>query len=326
MRRICTFASLSLLIAAVAVGVLWARSETVRSQTQAIPATSIRTDKTQYRVGEPIKICYTIPSGATPITVTDVQPGGAAKVLLSGVDDGTGGCFGGTITPPTGTECIRIEVFAPFNPGQRIGDSQTCFRVIQEISPLPPPSTPVSITTDRRQYLVGDPIQACYTVAGGGGVRVTNLNADGSSIVLVNTTTDGSPGCARTTAGPATGNECVRVDFEAFTRAVSSAQTCYQVLPAFQPVPRAQTTLRLDRTVYRAGQPVQACFTVAVAGLVVLSDSALGAVYSSLDNGSGGCTTVYAAPRAGRYCLILSLSSPNLGIFQRAEACYQVQQ
>src|SRR5262249_11536634 len=139
------------------VAVFAVRSGSAQPQAVAL-GTTIRTDKTQYRVGELINICYSIPPGATPIIITERQSDGTLRTLLSGVDRGTGGCSNRTVTPPTGTECRRIEVFAPSNPSQKIGHSQTCFRVIPAVGPLPPPSTPVSITTDRRQYMAGDVI------------------------------------------------------------------------------------------------------------------------------------------------------------------------
>jgi hypothetical protein len=81
---------------------------------------SITTDQPQYAIGAPIRICYTVP-GPGPITITDLQADGSSHVLLSTVDDGTGWCFGATITPPAGSECLRLTYGG--------GSAQTCFQV-----------------------------------------------------------------------------------------------------------------------------------------------------------------------------------------------------
>lgn len=81
---------------------------------------SISTDQSQYSIGSPIQICYTVP-GPGPITITDNQPGRLSHTLLSVYDDGTGWCFGATITPPSGTECLLLNYGG--------GSAQTCFQV-----------------------------------------------------------------------------------------------------------------------------------------------------------------------------------------------------
>jgi len=81
---------------------------------------SISTDQGQYSIGAPIRICYTVP-GPGPVTVTDNQADGTSHNLLSVVDDGTGWCFAATITPPAGTECLRLDYGG--------GSAQTCFQV-----------------------------------------------------------------------------------------------------------------------------------------------------------------------------------------------------
>jgi hypothetical protein len=323
MRRTLLFAAVPLLLVLGFVAVFAVSSGS--AQPQAVtPGTTIRTDKTQYRVGELINICYSIPPGATPIIITDRLADGTLRTLLSGVDDGTGGCFNGTVTPPTGTECLRIEVFSSSNTSQKIGDSQTCFRVIPAVGPLPPPSTPVSITTDRRQYIAGDVINVCYTVTGTGTVSITNLNADGTAFVILNQPASNSSGCARATAGPAIGNECMRADFLSSAGIPSQAQTCYQVLPPFQPQPVFGTTLRTDRQAYSRNQPMQLCYTVPAQGLVVIRDNNGQTVYSGIDNGTGGCVPGVAPGTPGRACYRLTVSGAAIPVAQSADACFTV--
>jgi hypothetical protein len=51
------------------------------------------------------------------------------------VDDGMGGCLAGSVTPPTGTECLNIVAQGGYG-----GSAQTCFQVLGSVPPpLPPP-------------------------------------------------------------------------------------------------------------------------------------------------------------------------------------------
>jgi hypothetical protein len=80
----------------------------VGAKTASADGPNIWTDKAVYHVGEPIMICYTVP-GPGWTRILDHTPGGGTHTLISGHDDGTGGCFFGTVTPPTGHECLRIN-------------------------------------------------------------------------------------------------------------------------------------------------------------------------------------------------------------------------
>jgi len=91
---------------------------------RASSAVSITTDKAQYRVGDAIRVCYTVP-GAGQVTITDFLANGANQVLLDGIDDGTGDCFSGVVVPPTGTECVRLDFFGAVGSFTR----QACFQV-----------------------------------------------------------------------------------------------------------------------------------------------------------------------------------------------------
>lgn len=207
-----------------------------RPQTTAAQSggASIRTDKPQYRIGEPIQVCYTVP-GPGPVTVTDIQ-GGVSQVIMSGNDDGTGGCTTGVTTPPPGQECFRLDYAGPRGSGSR----QTCVQIVG--SSATPPPTPVpsigqlSITTDKSLYQVGDPIRLCYTVPGPGAITITALNADGSSRVVLSGNDDGRGDCVTSTMGPETGTRCMRLDYSGPTGA-SSRQVCVQVAGASTPAP-----------------------------------------------------------------------------------------
>jgi hypothetical protein len=197
---------------------------------------SITTDRSQYQPGDSIRVCYTV-AGPGPFTITDTQADGSIHTFFSGVDDGTGGCLTGTVTPPMGTECLRISASGGFG-----GSSQTCFQVGGGIVPPPPPIPPPgpcpqiyppppgcggsggTITTDQSQYTIGSPIRICYTVPGPGPVTVTD-SQNGTSHVLLSTFDDGSGWCFGGTITPPTGTECERLDYSGGT-----AQTCFQVV------------------------------------------------------------------------------------------------
>ena len=90
-------------------------------------ATRIWTDRPEYRVGDTIEICYSVPAPG-PIAITDILPGRRTQVLVFGVDDGRGGCLRGTVTPPTGVEHLRLDLFsADF---QVIATVETSFTVL----------------------------------------------------------------------------------------------------------------------------------------------------------------------------------------------------
>ena len=86
-----------------------------------------------HAIGEPIQICYTVP-GSGRVSITDILPDGRTQVLLSGYDDGTGGCFWATITPPAGTECLRLD----YATSAGSGSTQTCFQVVATTPPSQP--------------------------------------------------------------------------------------------------------------------------------------------------------------------------------------------
>jgi hypothetical protein len=91
--------------------------------------TSITTDRTQYRAGEPMRICYTAP-GPGPISVVDVAPDGRSKTIRQATDDGTGDCFPATVSPPAGKHTLRLEVFAADQPKQVAASAETSFTVL----------------------------------------------------------------------------------------------------------------------------------------------------------------------------------------------------
>jgi hypothetical protein len=115
LRRLLPLAAL--VLAATILPVALARAQTA--------SVGVTTDKSQYQIGDSIRICYTV-GGAGPVTITDILADGTNQNLFQAVDDGTGYCFNGTVTPPAGTECLRIDAIS--NSGS--GSNQTCFQVV----------------------------------------------------------------------------------------------------------------------------------------------------------------------------------------------------
>jgi hypothetical protein len=212
----------------VAIGVLAFMAAGVHPAQAQTGALSITTDRSQYQQGNSIRICYRV-AAPGPFTITDTQADGRSHVFFSGVDDGTGGCLGGTVTPPFGTECLSISASGPFG-----GSAQTCFQVggapppgpCIQIYP-PPPGCGASISTDQSQYSVGSPIRICYNVPGPGPFTITDNQADGSSHPFFSGVDDGTGGCLGGTVTPPLGTECMQLN--ASGGAGGNAQTCFQV-------------------------------------------------------------------------------------------------
>jgi hypothetical protein len=86
---------------------------------------AITTDRTQYSPGDTIQYCYTVPSAGF-ITVVMTPAGGASQTVLSGFDDGSGGCRQGTIIPPAGSECLTLTYV--YSTGAQ-ASAQTCYLI-----------------------------------------------------------------------------------------------------------------------------------------------------------------------------------------------------
>jgi hypothetical protein len=92
---------------------------------------SIATDRTQYQPGDTIQICYMVPARG-PVEIRDLKADGSNSLLLSVDDDGTGWCFNGMATPPTGRECLLMGFGEP-SVGRQ---SESCFQVVAQTPPV----------------------------------------------------------------------------------------------------------------------------------------------------------------------------------------------
>jgi len=123
-----------------------------RAQTGSV---SVSTDKSQYQIGDPVNICYTV-AGPGPVTITDTLADGTEQQVFQAVDDGTGYCFSGTITPPAGTECLAIQSISAAG----TGSNRSCFQVQ---AGTPPPTTGADcgqVTVLNRRITTPNPNQA----------------------------------------------------------------------------------------------------------------------------------------------------------------------
>ena len=87
------------------------------------PAT-ITTNKSTYQIGEIMQVCYRVP-GPGLVSIVDITPDGHSQIFFTATDDGTGGCIQGTVTPPSGTECLRLD----FTSAAGAATARTCFQV-----------------------------------------------------------------------------------------------------------------------------------------------------------------------------------------------------
>lgn len=108
----------------LALGGLLAALASLGAHAQAGSA-SLTTDRAQYRPGEAITICYSVP-GPGPVTVTDYSSDGSSTVLLSVYDDGTGWCFPATAQGPVSTERLVLNWFSD----NQSGSAETVYQVV----------------------------------------------------------------------------------------------------------------------------------------------------------------------------------------------------
>jgi hypothetical protein len=289
---------LGLLLAALGALVFFAGTAGPRPAQAQSSIISITTDRGQYQPGDPIRICYTV-AAAGPITISDTQSDGVSHVFFSGTDDGSGGCLGGTVTPPTGTECLTITSSGPVS-----RSAQTCFQIGGSVSPgpciqiYPPPAgCGASISTDQSQYNVGASIRICYSVPGPGAFTITDNQPDGSSHTFFSGVDDGTGGCLGGIVTPPSGTECLQLS--ASGGSGGSAQACFQVIGqgSGSAGDCGSVSVLGGHVTSSNAQQVESCFYQAYQQCSPATMSATlngvdaGTTHTfSLQNSSGGCT------------------------------------
>jgi hypothetical protein len=188
-----------------------------------VPGTAaIWTDQHQYDIGDAVQICWRIPI-AGQVTITDLPADGTSMVIFDQVMSTDHGCINGTITPPSGRECLQLSY--PLFGGQ--GQTQTCFTVLG--GPNPPPSQ-LAIYLDQSSYSIGSPYDVCYRVPAPGPVRIVSQIGTFTPINVLNGYDDGTGGCIPGVIPAGTGTRCWTIQFT-YTGdgGTATAQACAQV-------------------------------------------------------------------------------------------------
>jgi hypothetical protein len=136
-RPLLVAAGLALTVASMAVTAVGAQQS--GGNTVSTPGqTSIATDKDTYVIGEPITITYTLPAPGR-IRITDHQAG-SVFTLRADYNAQVTGTIRGTVTPPAGKECLKLEYTDSRN---QKSTAETCFEVKEKESDQPQAETPV---------------------------------------------------------------------------------------------------------------------------------------------------------------------------------------
>jgi hypothetical protein len=93
------------------------------SATSDLDGLSIHMGASTYNIGDQGRFCYTVPGMGT-VTITNNGVNGTVT-LLTGRDDGSGGCTGGAIAGPAGKYCVVIL----FSGQAGVGTAQDCYQV-----------------------------------------------------------------------------------------------------------------------------------------------------------------------------------------------------
>lgn len=143
-------------VAALLIGLQLLRLAPVGAQPGTV---TVSTDRSQYQVGDAISVCYSV-AGPGPFTITDTQANGKSHTFFSGVDDGSGGCLAGSVTPPTGSECLSITAL-----GGSGGSAQTCFQVLGQAPPSSQQCGTVSTLNDHVTSSGAQQVENCFSQA-----------------------------------------------------------------------------------------------------------------------------------------------------------------
>lgn len=101
----------------------------------------IWSDRGGYHPGDTVKFCYDVP-GPGAVRITDISPDGAEQTVVEQDDDGSGDCFAGTIIPPAGDECLRLE----FSGAAGDGTARSCWQVLADGDSAPADAATPSVS------------------------------------------------------------------------------------------------------------------------------------------------------------------------------------
>jgi hypothetical protein len=224
-RRLALFTMLALAMCGLAVG---APRAGVAQQTTVQPGTtaiwvenSSNLTSSTFNIGDAIQVCYRIPIVGM-ITITDFPADGSSNTFFSGVTNSTQGCLPGTVTPPSGHECMQLSY--PLFGGQ--GQTKTCFTVAGSQPPIN--QLAIYINPPQQVYTVGQAIDVCYRVPAPGAIRIIDQIGTDTPTTFFSGYDDGTGGCIPGTITPPTGSECLTIAYTYSTGQQISAQACFQ--------------------------------------------------------------------------------------------------
>jgi hypothetical protein len=99
--------------------------------------------------------------------------------------------------------------------------------VAQQVGTVQP--TTASISTDRPQYAIGDPIQVCYRIPVAGFITITDLPSSQQTHVFYQGPSAGTGACLPGTVTPPAGNECLILSYPQPAGGTGRVQTCFRV-------------------------------------------------------------------------------------------------
>jgi hypothetical protein len=126
------------MLATGGIGISRAHADSMPTITAPGPGqVRIATDKPAYAIGDPIRITYTVP-GPGRIVITDHQATGVSTLRAERVgvpgkkDPEVRGEIKGTVTPPAGKECLKLEYT---DDAGATSVAETCFQVKEPAEP-----------------------------------------------------------------------------------------------------------------------------------------------------------------------------------------------
>ena len=267
-----------------------------------------RGDGSHYRIGEAIRMCYSVPRAGNMRILKYTSSG--TSVVLQGRDDGNGGCISSTVGSPTGQHTLRIEML------DGGGESAQTYYYVDGSSG----GGMISISVDRgtgATYRIGDAIRICYTVPRAGNMRILKITSAGTE-VWIQARDDGRGGCTDGTVGAPSGRHTYRI--EMLDGGGESATTYFDVAGP----PLSIRVNRGEGSTYRVGESLEACYTVPRAGNMRITKTTRDGtttIREGRDDGTGGCIPGTAGTPTGWHTLRIQMLE---GGSETAETFYYV--
>jgi hypothetical protein len=186
---------------------------------------AIWTDQSEYSIGETLRYCVTLP-GPGQVEVRDNLPNGQSNVIASWYDNGSGGCSTGTVTPPTGRECLQVIYRANYDYGQSYS-TQTCF-IVRGSSSYPSIAN-ARVWTNKSSYRIGENGKLCWDVSQPGWIVITDTGPGGYSTVPVSRNVGAGRDCVTVTFGPPVGTDTLLLTLYQGNAVIASDTSTYSM-------------------------------------------------------------------------------------------------